>query len=402
MEKKKVVLAFSGGLDTSYCAKFLSQEKDFAVYSCTVNTGGFSDQELKEIERRAYKLGAVKHRCIDAAHDFYHRCIRYLIAGNILKNQTYPLCVSAERAFQAFAIAQYASEIGADAIAHGSTGAGNDQVRFDLIFRALCPDKTIMTPIRDNTLTRQQEIDYLKLHRVEWDFVQAIYSINKGLWGTSVGGKETLHSRYPLPENAYPTPMKKELTDQEMLKISFCHGEPVQLNGQKYTRPVQLIQDLQSIAQPYGIGRDIHVGDTVIGIKGRVGFEAAAPILLIKSHHLLEKHTLTSQQLKTKDLLAPIYGELIHQGLFLEPVLQDLEAYFQRSQRHVTGDVFIRLAPYRFTIEGINSSFDLMSDKFGSYGEMNISWSGEDVKGFSKIFGLQTSIYQEIEKYEKA
>lgn len=395
MSKRKVVLAFSGGLDTSYCAIYLSQDLGLEVHSAVVNTGGFSKEELDQIEKRAYELGVTSHVCIDETENYYSSSIKYLIFGNVLKNASYPLSVSAERVSQATALAHYAQKIGADAIAHGSTGAGNDQVRFDMIFNIIIPEVEIITPIRDMKLSREEEINYLHSKGVEYSAAKAIYSINKGLWGTSVGGKETLNSRETLPEEAWPTPVTN--TNPQEISIEFKQGEPVALNGEKMTS-VEVIQKLQAIAQPYGIGRDIHVGDTIIGIKGRVGFEAAAPVLIIKAHHLLEKHTLTKWQLSWKDQLSSFYGNWLHEGQFHDPVMRDIEAYLDNSQSSVSGTVFIELHPYRFNIVGIESDNDLMSNKFGSYGEMNNAWTGEDVKGFSKVFGNQVMIWNKVNK----
>jgi len=393
---KKVVLAYSGGLDTSYCVKYLTQEKNLDVFAITVNTGGFSQEQLTAIETRANELGVKNFIVKDVVKDYYEKCIKYLIFGNVLKNNTYPLSVSAERVFQAIAVAEYAKEIGADYIAHGSTGAGNDQVRFDMVFNIIMPDANIITPIRDNKLSREEEIEYLKKHGVEIDAEKAAYSINQGIWGTSVGGKETLTSRHTLPEEAYPTQLNNATHKQhfEDIEIEFYKGEPIALNGKKLANPTDVIVELNKLASAYAIGRDIHVGDTIIGIKGRVGFEAAAPLIIIKAHHLLEKHTLTKQQLFWKDQLSNVYGSNVHEGLFYEPLMRDLEAFLSNTQQHVTGKVFIKLQPYRFELIGIESPFDLMNNKFGSYGEMNNAWSGDDVKGFAKIFSNQIMIWK--------
>ena len=367
------------------------------VHSVLVNTGGFSEEELKTTEERAYALGVTSHATIHETENYYHDTIKYLIFGNVLKNATYPLSVSAERVSQATAIANYAKKIGASCVAHGSTGAGNDQVRFDMIFHTLIPGVEIITPIRDLKLSREAEIEYLNKHGVEYSAEKAKYSINKGLWGTSVGGAETLTSHQNLPESAWPTPLTS--TEPQQITITFENGEPVALSGDKigsHSGAVQVIQRLQEIAQPYGIGRDIHVGDTIIGIKGRVGFEAAAPMILIKAHHTLEKHTLTKWQLSWKDQLAAFYGNWMHEGQMHDPTMRDIEAFLTSSQRVVTGEVFVELHPYRFNVIGIESKHDLMSNKFGSYGEMNNTWSGEDVKGFSKIFGNQTIIWHKV------
>ncbi|MDB5196452.1 MAG: argG [Flaviaesturariibacter sp.] len=395
---KKIVLGFSGGLDTTYCVKHF-EDKGYEVHSIIVNTGGFSQDELNTIEAHAYKLGVKTHTTVDAVKSYYDRIIRFLIYGNVLKNNTYPLSVSAERLVQALHIAEHVKATGADAVAHGSTGAGNDQVRFDMIFHIMIPGVPIITPIRDLRLSREEEIEYLKGKGVDMNFAKSMYSINKGLWGTSIGGKETLRSKGSLPEEAWPTQVTK--TEGEELKLSFVKGELTAVNDKSFVHPAEAIQYLQTIAGAFGIGRDIHVGDTIIGIKGRVGFEAAAPMVIIKAHHALEKHVLTKWQLSWKDNLAQFYGNWLHEGQLMDPVMRDIEAFFENTQQHVTGDVYIQLLPYHFHIIGIDSSFDLMSGKFGKYGEMNSGWSGEDVRGFSKIFGNQTSIYHQIKEAAK-
>ncbi|MDX2047718.1 MAG: argininosuccinate synthase [Chitinophagaceae bacterium] len=392
----KVVLGFSGGLDTSYCVKYLSEEKGYEVHSIIVNTGGFSPEELKQVEQHAYNLGVKTHTTVNAVKTYYDRIIRYLIYGNVLKNNTYPLSVSAERLSQALHIAEHVKKLNADAVAHGSTGAGNDQVRFDMIFHIMIPGVEIITPIRDLKLSREEEIAYLKQKGVEMNFEKAMYSINKGLWGTSVGGKETLSSKGMLPEEAWPTQVTK--TGSEEVKLGFVKGELKTVNNKSFDHPSEAIQYLQSIAGPYGIGRDIHVGDTIIGIKGRVGFEAAAPMVILKAHHALEKHVLTKWQLQWKDQLAQFYGNWLHEGQILDPVMRDIEAFLENTQQNVTGDVFVQLMPYRFQVTGIESKYDLMNSKFGKYGEMNTGFTGQDVRGFSKIFGNQTSIWTAVQK----
>lgn len=398
MNNKKVVLAFSGGLDTSFCVIYLKEELGYEVHSVAVNTGGFDAEEVKAIEERAYALGVASHKTIDETEGYYNDSVKYLIFGNVLKNATYPLSVSAERVCQATAIANYAKKIGAQAVAHGSTGAGNDQVRFDMIFNILVPNVEIITPIRDLKLSREEEIEFLQKHGVEINAEKAKYSINKGLWGTSVGGKETLTSNLYLPEEAWPTPVTK--TTPETVEIVFEKGEPVALNGKKL-KPTEVIQQLQDLAQPFGIGRDIHVGDTIIGIKGRVGFEAAGPIILVKAHHTLEKHTLTKWQLSWKEQLASFYGNYLHEGQFHDPVMRDMEAFLSSTQQTVSGKVIVELHPHRFVVIGIESEHDLMSNKFGSYGEMNNAWTGEDVKGFSKIFGNQVMIWHKVNNQDQ-
>lgn len=394
---KKVVLGFSGGLDTSYCAKYFTKDKGYEVHSVIVNTGGFSGEELVQIEKHAYNLGVTSHTTIDAVKNYYDSIIKFLVFGNVLKNNTYPLSVSAERLIQAVNIAEHAKKLNADAVAHGSTGAGNDQVRFDMIFNSILPGVEIITPIRDMQLSREAEINYLKENGVNMNFEKAAYSVNKGLWGTSVGGKETLKSHGMLPEEAWPTQLDSSLTS-ENIKLGFTKGELTSVNDKTFSHPTEAIRFLQNIAGKYAIGRDVHVGDTIIGIKGRVGFEAAAPMLILKAHHALEKHVLTKWQLNLKDQLAQFYGNWLHEGQIMDPAMRDIEAFFESTQQNVTGDVFIQLLPYRFVINGIESEYDLMSSRFGSYGEMNTGWSGADVRGFSKIFGNQTSIYHLIKE----
>lgn len=391
-----MVLAYSGGLDTTYCAVHLAKDLGYEVHAITVNTGAFSDEDIAKVEARAATLGVASYKCVDVRNEYYEQAIKFLIFGNVLKNGTYPLSVSAERVVQAISVAEYAQSLGATIIAHGSTGAGNDQVRFDMIFEHLIPGVEIITPIRDKKLSRQEEIDYLHAHGVEIDAAKAAYSINKGLWGTSVGGKETLTSHSTLPEEAWPTAVTETVAKD--ITLHFNKGELVQINDTKYSTAVEAIETLQAMAQPFGIGRDVHVGDTIIGIKGRVGFEAAAPVLIIKAHHLLEKHVLTKWQLFFKEQLATFYGNWLHEGQMLDPVMRDIEAFLQNSQSMVSGKVFITLMPHRFVLNGIESEHDLLSAKHGSYGEMNTGWSGDDVRGFAKIFGLQTSIYHQINK----
>ena len=394
--KEKVVLAFSGGLDTSFCAKYLAEEKGYEVYTAVANTGGFSDVELKVIEEKAYRLGAVKHVAIDVTREYYEKSIKYMVFGNVLRNGTYPISVSSERIFQAIAIINYAKEIGAAYVAHGSTGAGNDQVRFDLTFQILAPEIKILTPTRDMTLTREYEISYLKEHGYTADFKRMEYSINKGLWGTSIGGKETLKSEQTLPESAYPSQVVK--TGEETISIGFEKGEIVSVNGEISEDKIHLINKLEDIANKYGIGRDMHIGDTIIGIKGRVGFEAAAPMLIINAHKMLEKHTLTKWQQYWKDQLGNWYGMFLHEAQYLEPVMRDIEQFLESSQQNVTGTVTVKLRPYSYTLVGVESDFDLMKTDFGEYGEVNKAWTADDVKGFTKILGNQMKIFYNVQK----
>ena len=389
--KKKVVLAFSGGLDTSFAVKYLSEELGYEVHTAIANTGGFTEEDLEKIAERSAKLGAKSHKAFDITHDYYDKSIKYMIAGNVLRNGTYPISVSSERIFQAIATIEYAKKIGADAIAHGSTGAGNDQVRFDLTFQILAPEIEIITPTRDLTLTREYEIDYLKKHGYEGDFKKMEYSINKGLWGTSIGGKETLKSEQTLPESAYPSQITA--TEPTRLTIGFKEGEISSVNGKDYSDKIAAIREVERIGSQYGIGRDMHIGDTIIGIKGRVAFEAAAPILIIAAHKMLEKHTLTKWQQYWKDQVGTWYGMFLHEAQYLEPVMRDIEKMLESSQRNVTGTVEIELRPYSYTLVGVDSPFDLMKTDFGEYGEINKAWTADDVKGFTKILGNQMKIY---------
>ncbi|MDH7448081.1 argininosuccinate synthase [Aquimarina sp. 2201CG14-23] len=390
---EKVVVAYSGGLDTSYCVKYLIHEKKLDVHTILVNTGGFSKEELLQTEKRAYELGSTSHTNKTILNEFYQKAIKYLIFGNVLKNNTYPLSVSAERIFQAIEVINYAKKVGAKYIAHGSTGAGNDQIRFDVIFQTLAPEIEIITPIRDLKLSRQEEVEFLEKHGVHYSWEKAQYSINKGIWGTSVGGKETLTSHSSLPENAYPSQLQKQ--QEETIILNFEKGELVGLDGVQDT-PIRNIQKLEELASAYAIGRDIHVGDTIIGIKGRVGFEAAAPLVIIKAHHLLEKHVLTKWQQYWKEQLANWYGMLLHEGNYMDPVMRNIEVFLDDSQQSVTGNVIVKLKPYHFTLEGIESEFDMMKSDFGQYGEMNNSWTSEDAKGFIKIYGNANKIYHNV------
>lgn len=391
--KQKVVLAFSGGLDTSFCVPWLIHEKGLEVHTITVNTGGFSEQEAKALEARSKQLGATTHTNINAVDEYYAKGIKYLIFGNVLKNNTYPLSVSSERFFQAMAVLDHVKKLGADFVAHGSTGAGNDQVRFDLVFEVLAPDVKILAPIRLLSLSRQQEIDYLKKKGFDFSWEKSKYSINQGLWGTSVGGVETLKSSGVLPEEAYPSQVTAH--GSERVTIGFEQGEPTSLNDKKMA-PVKLIRALHEKASQYGIGRDVHVGDTIIGTKGRVAFEAPAPLIIIKAHHLLEKHVLTKDQLYWKAQLSNWYGQLMHEARYLEPVMRNIETFLDDTQQFVTGEVQVELRPYHFTVLACSSEYDLMSPRFGEYGESNKSFSGQDVVGFTKVMSNPLKIYYTI------
>ena len=393
---KKIVLAFSGGLDTSFCVKYLKEEKGFEVYTAIANTGGFSEADLKAIEEKAYRLGAKEHVTLDVTGEYYEKCIKYMVYGNILRNNTYPISVSSERVFQAIATIDYAKKIGAKYVAHGSTGAGNDQVRFDLTFQVLAPEIEIITPIRDLMLSRQDEIDFLKKHGVEDDFEKMQYSINQGIWGTSVGGKETLTSDKGLPEEAFPSQLKAE--NEKLVELGFVKGELKTIDGKAFESGPAAIQALEKIASPYAIGRDVHVGDTIIGIKGRVGFEAAAPLIIIKAHHLLEKHTLTKWQAYWKEQLANWYGMFLHEAMYHEPVMRNIETFLEATQENVTGKVFLKLKPYHFELQGIDSEHDLMNSGFGEYGETVKAWTADDVKGFTKILSTSLKVYHTVNK----
>ena len=396
MEKKKVVLAFSGGLDTSYCVKYLTEDCGYEVYTAIANTGGFNAQELKAIEERALALGAVQHATLDITQEYYEKSIRYMVFGNVLRNGTYPISVSSERIFQALAIINYAKSVGAKYVAHGSTSAGNDQIRFDLTFQILAPEIEIITPTRDKNLTREYEINYLKEHGYEADFTKLEYSINNGLWGTSIGGKETLKSNETLPEEAYPTQMTA--TEESRITLDFEQGEIAAINGLKFDDKVAAIQYLEEVVEPYALGRDMHIGDTIIGIKGRVGFEAGAPMLIIAAHKLLEKHTLTKWQQYWKDQIGTWYGMFLHEAQYLEPVMRDMEAFLESSQDNVTGRVIVDLKPYHYVLVGVESPFDLMKSDFGEYGELSKGWTADDVKGFTRILGNQMKIFHNIQK----
>ncbi|MDR1103563.1 MAG: argininosuccinate synthase [Tannerella sp.] len=394
--KKKVVLAFSGGLDTSFCAMYLSREKDCEVYTALANTGGFNQDECRAIEERAYRLGAVKHVTLNVEREYYEKSIRYMVFGNVLRNGTYPISVSSERIFQAMAIVRYAGEIGADAVAHGSTGAGNDQVRFDLTFDVLAPNIEIITPTRDMNLSREYEINYLRTNGYDADFVKMEYSVNKGLWGTSVGGKETLSSGLTLPDRAYPSQLQED--GEETLSIDFERGEICGVNGVAFTDKPEAIRKVEAIGSRWAIGRDMHVGDTIIGIKGRVGFEAAGALLIINAHKLLEKHTLTKWQLYWKEQIGTWYGMFLHEAQYLEPVMRDMEAFLESTQQRVTGRSLMTLRPYGFALVGVESRYDLMKSEFGVYGEEQKAWTADDVKGFTRILGNQMKLYHTMEK----
>ncbi|MBR6648666.1 MAG: argininosuccinate synthase [Bacteroidaceae bacterium] len=391
MSKKKVVVAFSGGLDTSFTVMYLAKEKGYEVYAACANTGGFSPEQLKQNEENAYKLGATKYVTLDVTREYYDKSLRYMIYGNVLRNGTYPISVSSERIFQALAIARYANEIGASAIAHGSTGAGNDQIRFDMTFLVLAPGVEIITLTRDMALTREYEVNYLNENGFSADFTKLKYSYNVGLWGTSICGGEILDSAQGLPESAYLKQVEK--SGEEELRLTFEEGELKAVNGEKFDDPIKAIQKVEEIGAPYGIGRDMHVGDTIVGIKGRVGFEAAAPMLIIGAHKFLEKYTLSKWQQYWKDQVANWYGMFLHESQYLEPVMRDIEAMLESSQRNVTGTAILKLMPKHFETVGVESPNDLVKNKLGEYGETQKGWTADEAKGFIKVTSTPLRAY---------
>jgi argininosuccinate synthase len=384
-----IVLAFSGGLDTSFCIPWLKERYGADVVTVTVDTGGLDDAARADLERRAVALGAVSHRLVDARRSFFDETLAYLVMGNVLRGNLYPLCVGAERSLQARVVAEVATELGARAVAHGSTAAGNDQVRFEVALRTLAPELEVLAPIRDEGLSRAREIQWLAERGVAWPHQRADYSVNSGLWGTTIGGRETNDSIESIPEEAWMLTRGAFEAPQppSTIKIGFQCGRPVTLDGTGLD-PVTLVEHLNALAGRYGVGRGIHLGDTVLGLKGRVAFEAPAATLLIATHRELEKLVLTGRQQRLKDQIAPLYGDLVHEGQFLEPACRDIEALFRRSQERVTGDVRVQLRPGSAFVLGASSPWSLKAASLGVYGEAAGEWSAADARGFSRLLAL--------------
>ncbi len=394
----KTLVAYSGGLDTTWVTTYLSAKGE-DVTALMINSGAFGEDEIASAKDRAMQAGVKKFECIDVSKDYYEKTVKYMIFGNMLKNDTYPMSVSSERIIQAITVANYAKEHGYDKIAHGCTGAGNDQVRFEMVFDILCPEIEVQALVREQNIQRVDEIAFLKEKGIKMNFDKAKYSINKGLWGTSIGGRETLSSNLPLPEEAYPTHCTKQ--DESVITLEFKKGELVAVDGKEYSDKVEAIRAVEALAAPYAIGRDMHIGDTIIGIKGRVGFEAAAPMVIIKAHHALEKHVLTKWQIYWKDNISQWYGNRLHEGMLLEPEMRDMEKFLESTQDKVNGKVFVSLKPYNFFINGIESAHDMMANKFGVYGEENRAFTAQDIVGFTKVTGIQSKIWYSVngEKY---
>ncbi len=392
-DKSPIILAFSGGLDTSFCVPWLKETYGRDVITATIDTGGIDTSAAKALEARALALGAIEHVLIDSKADFFDAVIRFLIAGNVLRGQAYPLCVGAERGLQASRLAVLAKERGATTVAHGCTAAGNDQVRFEVALRTLHPGLEIVAPVRDNSWVRKEQLAYLEKHGLPLPAQGSAYSINRGLWGITIGGQETLTSENAIPEAAWvlsanafadPKPMSQH-------SLEFTAGIPVALDGATLS-PVALIEQLEALAGSYGIGRGIHLGDTVLGTKGRVAFEAPAATTLITAHRELEKLVLSAQQTRVKDTLAAVYGDLVHEGKQLDLVCADIEAFLVSSQRRVSGTVAFVLKPGNLFITGVTSSYSLLAATKGVYGESAGEWSAADALGYARILSLSGAL----------
>lgn len=386
---RKVALAFSGGLDTSFCAVWLREQK-YEVHTVTVQTGGFDADELGLIERRARRLGVASHTTIDATAELFHDYLRYLVYANALRGDVYPLSVSAERTVQAKKTVEHALQLGAGAIAHGSTGAGNDQVRFDVAFRVLAPQLAVLTPIRELALSRADSTAYLTQRGIEVPPKTSTYSVNRGLWGTTIGGGATHSETGQLPEDAYVMtagPTQRPATPRTV-EIGFQRGTPRSLDDQNMD-PVALVTALNQAAGAYGVGRGMHVGDTILGIKGRVAFEAPAAVTLIAAHRELEKLTLSRQQQFWKRTLGELYGQMMHEARYFDPLMRDLEAFLASSQQSVSGTVKVVLTAGQALVSGAASPFSMMNPKVAVYGEGASGWSGAEAAAFSKLYGMQ-------------
>ena len=393
-QKKTVVLAYSGGLDTSYCIPYLREKRGFDVVTVTVDTGGFSAEELAEIESRARKLGVVDHRTLDERQRVFDEYVSYLIKGNVLRGQVYPLAVAAERVVQAKTIAEQVIELGADAVAHGSTGAGNDQVRFDVAFHVLIPGVEIITPTRDEKLSREEEYEFLAERGIEIDPSVREYSINAGLWGSTIGGGVTHDTAAEIPAAVWEQAVDVEpSTSSELLRIDFERGLPVALDGEKLSG-VELIERLGDLCRRHRVGFGIHIGDTILGIKGRIAFEAGAAIVLIHAHRELEKVTTTAWQRFWKDHLGDFYGKMIHEAMAFEPVLKDIEAMIDSSQERVTGYAKVRLGTGLFQVAAVDSPHNMAASESGVYGEMPTLWGGQDVRGYSTIAAVPSKLHR--------
>lgn len=394
-QKPRVILAFSGGLDTSFCLLYLQKKFGYDVITVTVDTGGFDEETSAAIAKRAHDLGAIEHIHHDGTQAVYDDHIAYLIKGNVKRGGVYPLCVGAERVVQARVVAQVAARFGARAIAHGSTGAGNDQIRFDVALRALCPDVQIIAPVRDEQWSREASIAWLAEHDITLPSSSTAYSVNEGLWGVTIGGKETHDSWQTPPDEAYAWTVapQKAPTEGTTITLTFDQGKPVAIDGEQLDG-VALVRHLNTLGGAHGVGRGMHVGDTIMGIKGRIAFEAPAAFILLEAHRELEKLVLTRWQSHWKDQLSSFYGMLLHEAQYFDPVMRDMEAFIDSSQQTVTGEVRVDLCQGHARVDGVRSPFSMMSAAAGTYGERNTLWNAEDARGFCTIFGTQSLLAQ--------